>query len=57
VRRLEIGEQVPEQLFEAVAKVLAWAYELKRGTKELWDLPEIGSLEALEKSEQQASPA
>jgi flagellar biosynthesis protein FlhB len=57
VRRLEIGEQVPEQLFEAVAKVLAWAYELKRGTKELWDLPEISGLEALEKTEQQTSPA
>jgi flagellar biosynthetic protein FlhB len=42
--RLEIGQPVPEQLFEAVAKVLAWAYELKRGTKGETDLPEIGDL-------------
>jgi flagellar biosynthetic protein FlhB len=42
--RLEIGQPVPEQLFEAVAKVLAWAYELKRGTKGEGDLPEIGDL-------------
>jgi flagellar biosynthetic protein FlhB len=42
--RLEIGQPVPEQLFEAVAKVLAWAYELKRGTKAEDDLPEIGDL-------------
>lgn len=43
-RRLEIGDAVPEQLFEVVAKVLAWAYELKRGSKEAWELPEIGTL-------------
>ena len=42
--RLEIGQPVPEQLFEAVAKVLAWAYELKRGTRGETDLPEIGDL-------------
>jgi flagellar biosynthesis protein FlhB len=46
--RLEIGDPVPEQLFEAVAKVLAWAYELKRGTKDETDLPEIGALPQLE---------
>ncbi|NBP26608.1 MAG: flagellar biosynthesis protein FlhB [Betaproteobacteria bacterium] len=46
--RLEIGDPVPEQLFEAVAKVLAWAYELKRGTKDETDLPEIGVLPQLE---------
>jgi flagellar biosynthetic protein FlhB len=46
--RLEIGDPVPEQLFEAVAKILAWAYELKRGTKDQADLPEIDGLAALE---------
>ena len=46
--RLEIGDPVPEQLFEAVAKILAWAYELKRGTKDQTDLPEIDGLVALE---------
>jgi len=46
--RLEIGDPVPEQLFEAVAKVLAWAYELKRGTKDETDLPEIGALPQFE---------
>jgi flagellar biosynthetic protein FlhB len=46
--RLEIGDPVPEQLFEAVAKILAWAYELKRGTKDQTDLPEIEGLAALE---------
>jgi flagellar biosynthetic protein FlhB len=46
--RLEIGDPVPEQLFEAVAKVLAWAYELKRGTKDEADLPEIGTLPQFE---------
>ncbi len=46
--RLEIGDPVPEQLFEAVAKILAWAYELKRGTKDQMDLPEIEGLAALE---------
>ena len=46
--RLEIGDPVPEQLFEAVARILAWAYELKRGTKEAWDLPEIDNLPDLE---------
>ena len=46
--KLEIGDPVPEQLFEAVAKILAWAYELKRGTKDLSDLPEIDNLPTLE---------
>jgi flagellar biosynthetic protein FlhB len=46
--RLEIGDPVPEQLFEAVAKILAWAYELKRGTKDETDLPDIGTLPQLE---------
>ena len=42
--RLEIGDPVPEQLFEAIAKILAWAYELKQGTKTQDDLPDIGQL-------------
>ena len=46
--KLEIGDPVPEQLFEAVAKILAWAYELKRGTKDASDLPEIDNLPTLE---------
>lgn len=41
--KLEIGEPVPYQLFEAVAKVLAWAYELKQEQIEK-ELPDIGPL-------------
>ena len=39
--QLEIGEAIPMGLFEAVAKVLAWAYEVKEGSKSSGDLPEI----------------
>ena len=46
--RLEIGDPVPEQLFEAIAKILAWAYELKQGSKSQDDLPDIGQLPLLE---------
>ena len=46
--RLEIGDPVPEQLFEAIAKILAWAYELKQGSKSQDDLPDIGQLPELE---------
>lgn len=44
-RHLKVGEPIPAALFEAVAKVLAWAYELKQatGASEL-PLPEIGAL-------------
>ena len=45
--RLEIGEDIPFQLFEAVAKVLAWAYEMKQETGSL-DLPDVGPLPDLE---------
>lgn len=45
--RLEIGEAIPFQLFEAVAKVLAWAYEMKQEAGSL-DLPDIGPLPDLE---------
>jgi flagellar biosynthetic protein FlhB len=44
--KLEIGEPVPFQLFEAVAKVLAWAYELKQENIEK-ELPDIGPLPEL----------
>jgi len=46
--RLEIADPVPEQLFEAIAKILAWAYELKQGSKSQDDLPDIGQLPVLE---------
>jgi flagellar biosynthetic protein FlhB len=49
--RLEVGEPIPEKLFEAVAKVLAWAYELKQGTKTRDDLPEIEALPTLQELE------
>ncbi|MGA1336111.1 MAG: EscU/YscU/HrcU family type III secretion system export apparatus switch protein [Burkholderiaceae bacterium] len=52
--RLDIGEPIPEKLFEAVAKVLAWAYELKQGTKTRDDLPEIDSLPTLQELENAA---
>lgn len=47
--KLEIGEPVPFQLFEAVAKVLAWAYELKQENIEK-ELPDIGPLPELAES-------
>ena len=48
-RHLKVGEPIPAALFEAVAKVLAWAYELKQasGTDDL-PLPEIGALPEIE---------
>lgn len=46
--RLDIGQPVPIQLFEAVAKVLAWAYEIKEGIDPNKDLPEIGVLPDLD---------
>ena len=48
-RHLKVGEPIPAALFEAVAKVLAWAYELKQasGTNDL-PLPEIGALPEIE---------
>ena len=44
-QRLKVGEAVPPMLFEAVAKVIAWAYDSKQ--KADWErgpLPEIGPL-------------
>jgi flagellar biosynthetic protein FlhB len=48
-RHLKVGEPIPAALFEAVAKVLAWAYELKQasGANEL-PLPDIGTLPEME---------
>jgi flagellar biosynthetic protein FlhB len=48
-RHLKVGEPIPAPLFEVVAKVLAWAYEIKQAaaTDEL-PLPEIGALPDLE---------
>jgi len=48
-RHLKVGEPIPATLFEAVAKVLAWAYELKQaaGPQEL-PLPDIGTLPEME---------
>jgi flagellar biosynthetic protein FlhB len=42
--RLDVGANVPAALFEAVARVLAWAYNAKEGTRDVLDLPEIGTL-------------
>jgi len=48
-RHLKVGEPIPAPLFEVVAKVLAWAYELKQATEsEELPLPEIGTLPDLE---------
>ena len=45
--QLEIGMQVPEQLFEAVAKILAWSYEVRDGSRGEMDLPDLGVLPVL----------
>lgn len=47
-QRLKIGQPVPAQLFEAVAKVLAWAYEFKEKPWGNLALPELGTLPKLE---------
>ena len=46
-RYLKVGEPIPAPLFEVVAKVLAWAYEIKQASEEL-PLPDIGALPDLE---------
>jgi flagellar biosynthetic protein FlhB len=48
-KHLKVGEPIPAPLFEAVAKVLAWAYELKQasGAADL-PLPDIGLLPEIE---------
>jgi flagellar biosynthetic protein FlhB len=48
-KHLKVGEPIPAPLFEVVAKVLAWAYELKQASAaEDLPLPEIGALPDLE---------
>lgn len=42
--RLDVGAPVPAQLFEAVARVLAWAYHKREATPGAQELPEIGAL-------------
>ena len=39
--QLDIGEQIPMPLFEAVAKILAWAYEVKENDGRTPVLPEV----------------
>jgi flagellar biosynthetic protein FlhB len=46
-QRLKVGEPVPAQLFEAVARVLAWAYELRDHARTT-PLPEVGPLPSLD---------
>ena len=48
-RHLKVGEPIPAPLFEVVAKVLAWAYDIKQATAtDDLPLPEIGALPDLE---------
>ena len=48
-RHLKVGEPMPAPLFEVVAKVLAWAYEIKQAAaSDELPLPEIGALPDLE---------
>ena len=42
--RLDVGAPVPGQLFEAVARVLAWAYNTREGQRGILDLPDVGTL-------------
>jgi flagellar biosynthetic protein FlhB len=39
--QLEIGEAIPMSLFEAVARILAWAYEVKETGGGQSEIPEI----------------
>ena len=46
---VKVGKAIPPQLFEAVAKVIAWAYESKRRDKDAQpELPELGELPNLD---------
>ena len=48
-RHLKVGEPIPAPLFEAVAKVLAWAYEIKQATQDAeLPLPDLGALPEIE---------
>lgn len=39
--QLEIGEAIPMSLFEAIAKILAWAYEVKESGGVEGEIPEV----------------
>ncbi len=39
--QLEIGEPIPMSLFEAIAKILAWAYEVKESGGVVGEMPEV----------------
>jgi flagellar biosynthesis protein FlhB len=39
--QLEIGEAIPMSLFEAIARILAWAYEVKEAGGVVGEIPEI----------------
>ncbi|QWE27183.1 flagellar biosynthesis protein FlhB [Polynucleobacter sp. AP-Ainpum-60-G11] len=39
--QLEIGEAIPMSLFEAIAKILAWAYEVKESGGVEGEMPEV----------------
>lgn len=49
-QHLRVGEPIPAALFEAVAKVLAWAYELRESGRKADEssLPDIGTLPTAE---------
>jgi flagellar biosynthetic protein FlhB len=47
--RLKVGEAVPGPLFEAVAKVLAWAYESGDQSPDLFPPPDVGPLPDLDR--------
>ena len=39
--QLEIGEAIPMSLFEAIAKILAWAYEVKESGGVVGEVPDV----------------
>lgn len=39
--QMDVGEAIPMQLFEAIAKILAWAYDVKEGNVKNAGLPEV----------------
>ena len=55
-QRMRVGEAVPAQLFEAVARVLAWAYELRDHAR-TQPLPELGPLPTMEELRQKPARA
>lgn len=55
-QRLRVGEAVPAQLFEAIARVLAWAYDLRDHARS-GPLPEIGPLPSLEELRRHPAPS